>query len=130
MARRSTAASLTFVDGGDRNLHGKSETKISGLEPGEPRLVIVKHRGRKLGAILNLPADRPPDPAELALVLRPCAVVTGRLVDADGKPAKGRRMFLLSGGRDAAEFGNERVGDAKLDADGRFRCDDLPPGSG
>ncbi|MFO0891289.1 MAG: hypothetical protein U0790_19360 [Isosphaeraceae bacterium] len=74
---------------GDHNLYDASETRLSGLEPGKPRLVIVKHFGRKLGAIVNLPADRATDPAELTLVLRPCAIATGRLVDAEGKPSKG-----------------------------------------
>jgi len=118
-----------FVDHGDHNLYATSETKISGLEPGKPRLVIVKHLSRKLGAIVNLAADRASDPAELALVLRPCAVVAGRLIDTDGKPAKGGVVISVKR-PGTVESGSERVGDAKLDADGRFRCDDLPPGYG
>ena len=55
--------------------------------------------------------------------------MTGRLIDADGKPAKGGVVFSVKRWN-AADFGSQRVSEAKLDADGRFRCDDLPPGPG
>ncbi len=61
------------------------------------------------------------------MTLRPYATVTGRFVDANGKPASGSvRVDLI-----LPPEGFRRwitVNQAKLDADGHFRCDDIPAG--
>ena len=64
---------------------------------------------------------------ERVVTLMPCATVTGRVVDADGKPLPGGVWIRL------AQEGGDRPAQRWLvggpfDAAGRFRVDNLPPG--
>jgi protocatechuate 3,4-dioxygenase beta subunit len=77
--------------------------------------------------VLTIGPDGPRDGREIVVTLRPTATLTGRLLAAAGKPASGIvRVELL---RSAGSFirGMHASG-AKLDADGRFRCEGIPAG--
>jgi hypothetical protein len=116
------------IDMGDLNLYGQSRTRIVGLDPGASRTVVFRHRERKLGAILVIKPEEAAKGDERTVVLRPCATVTGRVVDADGKPvAVGVQLRLAQG-----EFGRDpekTFMQVPLDGDGRFRIDDLVAGA-
>ena len=56
---------------------------MTGLEPRKPRTVLITHKQRRIGAVVELPADGPIAGQEQTVVLRPLATVTGRLVGAN-----------------------------------------------
>ena len=117
----------TSADHGDHNLYDESVARIGGLVKGSPRTVLIQHRDRKIGAILKVTAEEAKAGAEKPVTLRPTAVVTGRLVDAAGKPVTGYvQIDLLT---DPADF-FQRVpaGGGQLDSKGQFRCEGLPAG--
>ncbi len=115
------------ADNGDRDLHDESVAKVGGLVPGEPRTVLIQHHDRKIGALLTIPADGPRDGPEITVTLRPTATLTGRLVDAKGNPARGGvRINLKRAGEEFFQY--LPVATGELDADGRFRCELIPPG--
>ncbi len=106
-------------DDGDSNLHGEGTMRIVGLVEGRSRTVLIQHRDRKIGALLNVSGDGAKPDAELTVTLRPTATVTGRLVDANGRQATGGvrvALFVPSEGLDRRITVNE----ATLDAEGRL----------
>jgi beta-lactamase regulating signal transducer with metallopeptidase domain/protocatechuate 3,4-dioxygenase beta subunit len=115
------------ADHGDHNLYGESAARIGGLVKGQSRTVLIQHRDREIGAVLSVSADRVKKDPELTATLRPTATLTGRLVDAQGRPAKGGVRVELSL-RSASLFRHLPVDRAELDAEGRFRCDLVPAG--
>jgi beta-lactamase regulating signal transducer with metallopeptidase domain len=115
------------TDHGDHNLYSESVARIGGLEPGKPRTVLIKHFDRKIGAVLTIPAGGLRNEVEMTVTLRPSATLTGRLVDGAGKPVSGGvRVELTS--ESATLFEQIPAARAELDSDGRFHCDNLPPG--
>jgi beta-lactamase regulating signal transducer with metallopeptidase domain/protocatechuate 3,4-dioxygenase beta subunit len=115
------------IDLGDLNLYGQSRTRVVGLEPGKSRTVVFQHPGRKLGAVLVIKSGEAAKGDERTVVLRPCATVTGRVVDADGKPVTGGVQIRLAKG----ELGGDHdltLLPVPIGGDGRFRIDDLVPG--
>ena len=114
-------------DEGDTNLLGENVMRIVGLVEGQMRPVLIQHRDRKIGALLNVSADGVKDGAEQTVTLRANATVTGRLVDANGKPASGGVRVGLMPPTDGLPRWIP-VDEAKLDAEGHFRCDDIPAG--
>ncbi|MGO9469130.1 MAG: M56 family metallopeptidase [Isosphaeraceae bacterium] len=108
-------------------LEDESVARIAGLEPGKPRRVLIQESDRKLGAVLTILPERPRNSAEMTVTLRPTAILTGRLVDSDGKPAKGVVDVELTPDA-AAHLAEILVGSADLDSTGRFRFEDIPAG--
>ena len=117
---------------GSQVLYGQSSFRATGLEPGKGRTLVVRHAGRGLGAVAELPADRAGDGAGLTLVLRPTATVAGRLADAAGRPAAGTVTVLTGPGGPVTSLAdsarNYRLATGPLDADGRFRLANIPAG--
>ena len=112
---------------GDTNLHEQTRFQVVGLDPKVSRTVVFEHRIRKLGATLVIKPGDLANAGERIVTLRPCATVTGRLVDAEGKPVRGgieRHMYYGANNEESTVFQPEN-----LDADGRFRIDDLAPGA-
>jgi hypothetical protein len=115
------------VDEGDMGVHESNVTRVAGLEPGETRRVVFKHDDRKLGAVLVLRPGEWKDGAEITLTLRPYATIVGRLVDANGKPARGGIEVRLPTS-DPTLYGNINMSSVAADSEGRFRCEGIPPG--
>ncbi len=125
---------------------------IAALAPGERRKVYVRATGRALAAGVTVSGD---DKGPITLRLRPTGVLTGRLLDADGRPLVGESLQVAydsnatSGGvlhassymgrlLSAPEEARQRrlrgypdkrpnVGAEKTDADGRFRIEGVIP---
>lgn len=112
------------LDAGDHNLYDQTRTQIVGLDPAKPRTVVFEHRERKLGAIVVV---KPGEEGQRRVTLQPCAVVTGRVVDADGRPVAGGVAVSLAraSGERSREF---QLTGVAFDANGRFRIDSLPAG--
>ena len=64
-----------------------SEISIEGLEIGSPRPVLIQHKERGIGALLELNLDNK-SPTDKAIRLLPVAEVRGTIVDEEGRPAK------------------------------------------
>ena len=104
------------------NLRDESMTRIGGLIPGQPRTILIQHKGRKIGAVTSVTASESNDGTELTVTLRPNALLKGRLVDAGGKPASGGVQINLVPGANSTSMQIPLDG-VKLGADGRFSCD-------
>jgi hypothetical protein len=98
------------------------------LDPEHPRLLAFWHPEKKLAATLTVRGDEKEPPT---VRLAAPAVVTGRLLDADGKPVAGATVIPLY--REPAVqflFGRlNRTPEAlKTDKEGRFKVDTIAPG--
>jgi beta-lactamase regulating signal transducer with metallopeptidase domain len=111
------------LDDGNNDLWG-SRTRVA-VDPNAPKTVVFYHRDRKLAATLLVkPGDEAGD-ASRTVALRPCPVVAGRLVDAEGKPTAGVISIRATDPEDL-RAGISHV-EVATGEDGRFRVDDLPP---
>jgi protocatechuate 3,4-dioxygenase beta subunit len=112
---------------GDPSLYDKSEAEVFGLDSAKGKIVLFLHRDRKLGAVLTIKPGESASAGQPKVTLRPCATVTGSIVDAEGKPVTGAVWVRLydDGGADhpGVYFSAEPIG-----KDGRFRIDNLAPG--
>ncbi len=119
-------------DFGDRNLYDQSRTQVSGIDPAVPKTVVFLHNDRKLGAVLVIKPGELIDRAEREVTLRPCATVTGRVADTDGKPVTGGIIIRLMHEGDprpiGLQFSEFNLPSQPFDAGGRFRIDNLAPG--
>ena len=78
--------------------------EASGVDPARPRRAIFTHEGRKLAGSIVLPGNGP----DAAIVrLQPWGVVTGRLVDDEGRPVEGIRP---AGGMSPSTNRFDRIG--------------------
>jgi hypothetical protein len=120
------------LEGRARPLPG-AEFTAAGLDSARPRRLVFfypteRHPGRKLGATVVLRGD---EPEPVVVKLRPLAAVTGRVLDADGRPVAGARMHPSFPEKDLTILNNltgfhDRP--TETDAAGRFRLDALPAG--
>jgi len=116
-------------DGGDNKVYRATSARVGGLDPGKPRTVVLRQTGRKIGAVVELPPDGPRDGRELAVVLRPNATVTGRLVAGGSLPPRaGVEIRTIQAGTTDGFLAEIPIANVLLEADGRFRFADLPPG--
>jgi RNA polymerase sigma factor (sigma-70 family) len=107
-----------------------ADFKAMALEPAQPRRVAFRYTGRKLAAIAVLRGD---EPEPVIVKLQPLGAVTGRLLDAEGKPIAGASVQYWVH-RSFAEGlagwvipGNKPLRIAS-DGKGRFRIDGLIAG--
>jgi len=115
------------VDHDDNGLYEESVARVGGLAPGQPRRVLIQHHERKIGALFTIPPDGPHQGEEITVTLHPTATLTGRLVDANGKPAQGGVRIELA--VDTTSFFQSFPSEnAMLDANGQFRCENLVAG--
>jgi protocatechuate 3,4-dioxygenase beta subunit len=86
-------------------------------------------RGEACGCVAGLsePVTLEPgrEPPEIALVLQPAGAITGRLLDADGRPLSGRKVTAQGTPEDGAAAPRS----ARTDTAGRFALHDLAPGT-
>jgi hypothetical protein len=112
-----------------------SDFVVSGLRPEERRLLMFRHKERRLGAVVNINGQ---SPKEIRVTMRPYATLTGRIVDGNGRPVSQAAFVLMSQGAEAAikdEISGKIRGHKPLDfaegmtnADGRFHIADAIPG--
>ncbi len=112
---------------GGQNLYDKSQAEIYGLDPAKAKTVLFLHRDRKLGAVLSIKPGESASAGGPKVTMQPCATVTGRIVDAEGKPVTGGIWVQLDGEGDA-DRARLYSSTEPIDADGRFRIDNLAPG--
>jgi hypothetical protein len=97
------------------------------LDPERPRTVAFLHKDRKLAAVVALAGT---EATPLVVKLEPCGTVTGRVLDADGRPIAGAEVVV---GYYTMRLGALAIGiprgihsfgpTAEADRDGRFRID-------
>jgi protocatechuate 3,4-dioxygenase beta subunit len=98
------------------------------LDPERPRTVVFLHPGRKLAGTVKLSGA---EPNTLTVKLAATGAITGRILDAEGKPVPGAsvavRYYDRAVHRSASSgvFGRD---DHQADPDGRFRIEGLIPG--
>jgi hypothetical protein len=100
---------------------GTSELKVAGLAAGKGRTVGVRHKAKQWAGELVLRGD---ETGPQTVTLRPCGIVTGRVVDADGQPVGGGNIHVSEGSR---EF-ETPTDHSEVGRDGRFRIEGLLPG--
>jgi RNA polymerase sigma factor (sigma-70 family) len=109
-----------------------AEFTVTGLAPGDIRLVQFAHLDKRLAGFLVLRGD---EKGPLTVTLGPAGTLTGRLVTRDGKPAAGGQieafndLLTLPGGnipvpKDAGSL----VRPPRTDKNGKFRIEGLIPG--
>jgi RNA polymerase sigma factor (sigma-70 family) len=109
-----------------------------GLDGRQPRMLVFLHEEKRLARAVMVRGD---ERGPLTVRLAPLGTLTGRLVDAKGRPVAGARVFAMYSDRIAstvpvglvmAGLGNLRdtvgVLEAKTDRGGRFRLRGLVPG--
>ena len=92
--------------------------------------MTITHAGRKLIGSIYLKGD---ETGPLTLRLQPYGTITGRIIDDDGQPSGGLRLFTTDGvwPPRPAEQGILPAGDndgIHTGRDGRFRVEGLVPG--
>ena len=101
---------------------------LEGMAREGRRLLRIRHEGRGLIGLFEVDlADDGPIEARL----EPWGVATGRLVDEDGRPQAGVRLYveaLLDGEEIGSVTGYGYGEQPQTDADGRFRIEGLFPG--
>jgi protocatechuate 3,4-dioxygenase beta subunit len=122
------------------NGHLKSdEFTALGLDPARPRLLCFAHLEKKLAGSAVVRGD---EPGPITVPLRPWSAVSGRLLDADGKPVQNATLWFteipigkpdqprsLDTGLyvvDPSAYAPRR--DPRTDAEGRFQVEGLVPG--
>jgi len=117
---------------GPHALEDKAVATVTGLEPGKARTVMLIHKKRRIGTVIELPADGPRNGPEQTVVLRPLATVTGRFVGARvpsnvGVEVELKQAEIVNWPGSSMRFVNE-IADLAAGADGRFRFDGLAAG--
>jgi RNA polymerase sigma factor (sigma-70 family) len=121
------------------NLLRTAEFKAVGLSAARPRLLCFAHSGKKLAGSVVVRGD---EKGPVTVQLRPWAAVSGRLLDADGKPMANAYLTFtavpptkpdqprpLDTGLHVIErWGGKPTLDPNTDAEGRFRAESLVPG--
>ncbi len=102
-----------------------AEFTVRGFNPRWPRDLLFQHSEKGLVGVAQPPKK---SGGAVTVRLEPGAAVTGRLVDADGKPRAGVELevwFRLKEDRQFQQYSPER---SKTDREGRFRIQALLPG--
>ncbi|MDR3623312.1 MAG: carboxypeptidase-like regulatory domain-containing protein [Paludisphaera borealis] len=97
---------------------------VTGLNMRRIRVVWFQHQARRLVGTL---AVRDSEPGPLVVRLQPWGAVSGRLVDADGRPRPGVAMSCRRPSESVVPWAM-RPDDATTDADGRFAFEGLATG--
>jgi hypothetical protein len=115
---------------GQSPIHGSCPSKSDwveavGFAPGEVRTMLFYQQARKLGKVMAVKAEDQ-SAAALTVKLLPCATVTGRLLDSQGKPIA--RARLRADVMPSGDF-SENLPPVMSDQEGRFCFDRVLPGA-
>src|SRR5262249_40519285 len=72
----------------DREAQPQAGFDVVTLGPGEDRMVLLRHEGRKLGRVIHV-KEGDDKKGPVVVTLEPAATITGRILDADGNPVSG-----------------------------------------
>lgn len=105
------------------------EIAVGGIDPkGRPVQLYLLHKGRKLCAELIVKGD---EKGPVAVKLKPCGSVTGRVVDHTGKSASGARVSFQMADYVADDLLRQKLyrrgTEVETDADGKFTFSGLFP---
>jgi RNA polymerase sigma factor (sigma-70 family) len=106
----------------------KDTATVYALDPARPRTLFLVHLEKNLAAWVRVRGDeKEPVVAKLA----PAGSVTGKLVDADGRPVTGVAVNLQFAGTGNDLYRELKAGRpmAETDKDGAFRIDGVVPGA-
>jgi RNA polymerase sigma factor (sigma-70 family) len=104
-----------------------AEFEAVGVDPKQPRAVALVHKERKLAGVVRVGGGEQ-GPVEVRL--QPWATLTGRLVDADGRPQADVRLGFVQklSEPDRAGVGDLPGGEIRTGPDGRFTLEGFAPG--
>ena len=106
-----------------------AEFTVSGFNPHRPRPLLFQHPEKGLVGVAQPPKN---EGDSITVQLQPGATVTGRLVDADGRPQDDVALNVRFSPKEragrAAESRYSTHEPIKTDREGRFRVDALLPG--
>jgi Carboxypeptidase regulatory-like domain len=108
----------------DREAQPQAGFDVVTLGPGEDRMVLLVHEGRKLGRVIHV-KEGDDKKGPVVVTLEPAATITGRILDADGNPVSGATI------RTDPEPGGDfsiSLPQVASDMDGRFTVPDVPTG--
>jgi hypothetical protein len=103
------------------------ECPVYALDPERPRTLLFHHPDRNLSSRLTVRGD---EARPLTVTLRPAGAMTGRFLDADGRPVVGAEVGLSYQSKDLEEldrFLARQREPVRTDPDGRFRLDGIVP---
>jgi len=106
-----------------------ADCTLYGLDPATPRTLAIYHRGRNFGGEVTVRGD---ETAPVVAKLQPAGVLTGRFLNAEGKPVAEARILMRyrSQNAEALELRVRKdLAPLVTDKDGRFRLDGMVPGS-
>jgi hypothetical protein len=118
---------LGYTPSQEDRLLKKAAFTVLRLQAGTPRTVSFVHKERKLVGYVVLSGK---EKGRITVRLQPWGVVTGRLVDADGKPLPADTRIRVGWRYRSLPAPGMRPADpvATSDAEGRFRLEGLLPG--
>jgi hypothetical protein len=102
-----------------------AEFTVHSFDSHRPREILFQHPEKGLIGIAQSPKE---NGGSVTVRMEPGATVTGRLVDAEGKPRAGVELelrFRLKKGRGWDHYPPDSI---KTDKEGRFRIETLLPG--
>jgi RNA polymerase sigma factor (sigma-70 family) len=103
-----------------------AEFAATAPHPDRPRRLIIRHDDKKLIGFAELATG---SAKAMDYKLEPWGTLTGRLLDADGKPIPRASFYAVAGkGQDAAASDTLRLGTTFTDATGKFAITGLLPG--
>jgi hypothetical protein len=126
LARGLKSAPQVFGVWEDQPL-AKSTFEAVAVDPKRPRSVVFFHRDKKLAGSVRLTGE---EKGPVEVKLEPWATITGRLVDADGKPMANIRLGFFMGvdDPDPTSVGDLPDREIRTDAAGRFTVSGFAPG--
>jgi hypothetical protein len=110
---------------GEREEMKTAEYTVRGVSRRQPGQVLFQHLEKGLVGLAKPPRE---DGGTVTVRLGPGATVTGRLVDAAGKPRPGVELDLTLGGDEKTPWHPHFSESVQTDREGRFRIPALLPG--
>ncbi len=110
----------------DQEPQKDAEFDVVTLAPGEDRIILVQHEGRKLGKAVHVhEGDDKKGPVIIAL--EPLATITGRASDADGNPVSGATIRCQPSPQSPGGF-SLNLGQFATGEGGKFTLSNVPTG--
>ncbi len=109
----------------DRKGSKTAEFTVRGFNPRRPHDILFQHPEKGLVGVAQPPKE---NDGAITVRMEPGAVVTGRLVDADGKPRGGVELAVRFHPKNGRDWDSYFPGRIETDRHGHFRIETLLPG--